>query len=214
MKKIPVLLLVLSSSLTYAQKSPLRFGVKAGGNLSHLGISDKNAFNDSKNSFGFGGYGGGLLEISGPAGSKLKGQVEALFSYHNTKFTYTNDLGKVSSKTNLSQISVPLMIKYFPVPRLSFNAGASVNFNVASSTKTESTINGTKVETKIDNKNDIDRLQTVQVGALVGATYYIHKGFFVDARYNYYFGSMFKKVNDNDPSYRLSAIQLGVGYKF
>lgn len=214
MKKIPVLLLVLSSSaLTYGQKSPLRFGVKAGGNLSRLSISD-NAFADNKNSFGFGAYGGGLLEISGPAGSKLKGQVEALFSYHNAKQKYTGDLGSVTAKTNVSQISVPLMIKYFAIPELSFNAGASVNFNVASKTNVESQVNGNTVKTTIDNKSDIDRLQTVQVGALVGATYYIYKGFFVDARYNYYFGSMFKKINNDDPAYRLSAFQLGVGYKF
>lgn len=212
MKKIPVLLLVLSSSFTYAQKSPLRFGVKAGGNMSRLSISE-NVFNDNKNSFGFGGYAGGLLEISGPAGSKLKGQVEALYAYHSTKHTYSGDVGKVTSKTNLSQISVPLMIKYFPIPRLSFNGGASVNFNVASKTKIESNANGQIFKSTIDNKNDLDRLQTIQVGALVGATYYIHKGFFVDARYNYYFGSMFKK-EVNDAAYRLSAIQLGVGYKF
>ncbi len=178
--------------------------------MSRLSISD-NAFNDNKNSFGFGGYGGGLLEISGPAGSKLKGQVEALYVYHNTKQKYTGDVGKVTAKTNLSQISVPLMIKYFPIPQLSFNGGASVNFNVASKTKITDDVSGETAT--VDNKSDIDRLQTVQIGALVGATYYIYKGFFVDARYNYYFGSMFKKEK-NDPSYRLSAIQLGVGYKF
>ncbi|PSK94509.1 outer membrane beta-barrel protein [Taibaiella chishuiensis] len=217
MKKFPVLLLALSSSaLTYAQeRSPLRFGVKAGGNLSHIGLSDNSAFPGNKNAFGFGAYGGGLLEISGPAGSKFKGQVEALFSYHNAKQKYTNsNLVKMTAKTDLAQISVPIMIKYFVIPQLSFNAGGSVNFNVASRTKTESVSEGNTVTTTINNKSDIDRLQTVQVGALVGATYYIHKGFFVDARYNYYFGSMFKEIKNNDPSYRLSAIQLGVGYKF
>ncbi len=215
MKKFPVLLLALSSSaLTYAQeRSPLRFGVKAGGNLSHLGLSDNSAFPGNKNAFGFGAYGGGLLEISGPAGSKFKGQMEALYSYHNAKQQYNNNLVKVTAKTNLSQISVPLMVKYFIIPQFSINAGGSVNFNVASRTKTESTSEGNTITTSFDNKSDLDRLQTVQVGALAGVTYYIHKGFFVDARYNYYFGSMFKK-EQNDPSYRLSAVQLGVGYKF
>lgn len=138
-----------------------------------------------------------------------------MFSYHNAKQKYTNsNLVKMTAKTDLAQISVPIMIKYFVIPQLSFNAGGSVNFNVASRTKTESVSEGNTVTTTINNKSDIDRLQTVQVGALVGATYYIHKGFFVDARYNYYFGSMFKEIKNNDPSYRLSAIQLGVGYKF
>lgn len=209
MKKL-ILLLLAASTLTttvFAQKrsrSPLRFGIKAGGNLSHLSTSNDPFLGEVKNSFGFGAYGGGFLEVSGPAGSKLKGQVEALYSFHNFKNTYT--LSKISSewKTNLSQISIPVILKYFPIPSLSLNVGPSVNFNLASKTKIGSTT--------IDNK-DPDNLQAIQIGALAGATYYIYKSFFVDARYNYYFGSMFKKEN-NDPSYRVSAIQLGVGYKF
>jgi hypothetical protein len=58
-------------------------------------------------------------------------------------------------------------------------------------------------------------LKTVQVGALAGATYYIYKGFFVDARYNYYFGKMLDQKVNTDPEYKnISAIQLGLGYKF
>lgn len=208
MKKLLILLMMSASAVTYAQKegrSPLRFGVKAGANISHLGISDAGTLGTVSNSFGPGFFAGGLLEISGPAGSKFKGQIEALYSFHNVKNTFT--LASVPSewKTNLSQISIPLMIRYFPIPSLSFNAGPSVNFNLASKTK----VAGTTFD-----HNDLDDLQTIQIGALVGATYYIYKGFFVDARYNYFFGSMLKKDNSNDPSYRLSAIQVGVGYKF
>jgi hypothetical protein len=203
MKKISVILLLAASVSSYAQ-SPLRFGVKAGANISHMGISNS-SFSNLKNSFGPGIYAGGLLEISGPAGSKLKGQIEALYAYHNVKNTFTlNDISS-ERKTSLSQISVPVMVRYFPIPALSFNAGPSVNFNIASKTKVG--------DVTIDNK-DMDNLQTLQIGALVGATYYIYKGFFVDGRYNYYFGSVMKKDGDNDPTYRLSAIQLGLGYKF
>jgi len=203
MKKISVILLLAASVSSYAQ-SPLRFGVKAGANISHMGISNS-SFSDLKNSFGPGFFAGGLLEVSGPAGSKLKGQIEALYSYHNVKNTFTFANISTERKTSVSQISVPVMVRYFPIPALSFNAGASVNFNIASKTKID--------DITIDNK-DLDNLQTLQVGALVGATYYIYKGFFVDARYNYYFGSVMKKDNSNDPSYRLSAIQVGLGYKF
>lgn len=203
MKKLLVILLSAATTYSYAQ-SPLRFGVKGGANISRMGVSNS-ILGDPKNSFGPGFYAGGLLEISGPAGSKLKGQVEALYSFHNVKNTYTLSSVATERKTNLSQISVPLMIRYFPIPALSFNAGASVNFNIASKT--------TVGDLKFDNK-DLNVLQTLQVGALVGATYYIYKGFFVDARYNYYFGSVLKKDKDNDPTYRLSAIQVGLGYKF
>ncbi|WP_118973678.1 porin family protein [Taibaiella koreensis] len=205
MKKLSVILLLAASSAVYAQ-SPLRFGVKAGANISRIGIANSNvSMGKPSSSFGPGVYAGGLLEISGPAGSKLKGQIEALYSYHTVKNTYASGPAKVEQKTNLSQISVPLMIRYFPIPSLSFNAGASVNFNVASKTKVG--------EVTLDH-GDLDDLQTIQVGVLAGATYYIYKGFFVDARYNYFFGSVYKKDKTNDPSYRLSAIQIGLGYKF
>ena len=202
---------ISAEAQTTIGRSPLRVGIKAGGNLSMASFS-ADGYSDIKNKFGFGFYGGGLLELSGPAGSKWKGQLEALFNYHNFKNEYAGGIpmGTVSYKTNLAQISVPVMVKYFIIPQLSVNAGASVNFNLASKTKFTSPLTGGEVTN--DNK-DLDMLNTLQIGALAGATYYIYKGFFVDARYNYYFGSVFK--NDNDaPTYRLSAIQLGIGYKF
>jgi hypothetical protein len=220
MKKLILLLLAVSTvaTTTFAQKeekkSPLRFGLKAGANISHMNVSDNGGFTTEKNSFGFGAYGGGLLEISGPAGSKFKGQVEALFNLHNFKNTYTDPLYKSVDKNTLTQISVPIMLKYFVIPSLSINAGPSVNFNLGAKDKYEETVGTVTTKDEIDYK-DVDALQTIQIGALVGATYYIYKGFFVDARYNYYFGSMTKDIvlGANYKS-NISAIQIGVGYKF
>jgi hypothetical protein len=217
MKKLILLLLAASAitTTTFAQnesRSPLRFGLKAGANISHLNVSDNYGSASEKNSFGIGAFGGGLLEISGPAGSKFKGQVEALFNLHNFKNTYTDPGLTTKDKISLSQISVPIMLKYFVIPSLSINAGPSVNFNIAAKDKYELNAGGI-IEKDEEDIKDADALQTIQVGALVGATYYIYKGFFVDARYNYYFGSM---VKDLTPDYKFatSAIQIGVGYKF
>jgi hypothetical protein len=217
MKKLILLLLAASATTTatFAQnesRSPLRFGLKAGANISHLKIDDNFGALSSKNSFGLGFYGGGLLEISGPAGSKFKGQVEALFNWHNFKNDYTGAGFLTKHKTSLTQISVPIVLKYFVIPSLSINAGPSVNFNIAAKDKYDEDNFGIITKKETDYK-DISKLQTIQIGALVGATYYIYQGFFVDARYNYYFGSM---VKDLTPDYKFatSAIQVGVGYKF
>lgn len=217
MKKLILLLLAASAitTTTFAQnesRSPLRFGLKAGANISHLKINDNYGALSSKNSFGFGAFGGGLLEISGPAGSKFKGQVEALFNWHNFKNDYTGAGYSTKHKTTLTQISVPIVLKYFVIPSLSINAGPSVNFNIAGKDKYDEDNAGIITKKETDYK-DISKLQTIQIGALVGVTYYIYKGFFVDARYNYYFGSM---VKDLTPDYKFatSAIQIGVGYKF
>ena len=210
--------LLLVCSVSSYGKSPLRFGIKAGTDISRLAIANNNAmFNNESTSFGFGFYGGGLLEISGPAGSKFKGQVEALFAQRNFKNSYTTmaDFITIDEKTSLSQISVPVSVKYFIIPSLSVNVGASVNFNLASKTKADASAFNAGGSTEIDNKEQ-DYLQTLQVGALGGITYYIYKGFFVDARYNYYFGKTLDLKNDRSrPGFNnMSSIQIGIGYKF
>jgi opacity protein-like surface antigen len=211
MKKLLLLCLITATatSVNAQKRSPIRFGVKAGANISH-GAYSTDDYNGLKNKFGFGFHAGGLMEISGPAGSKLKGQVEALYNLHGFKNDYNLAIGTASNSTMLHQISVPLMLRYFIIPRFSVNLGPSVNFNLAATRKWENEVGGliTKGET---NLKDTDALQTIQIGALAGATYYIHKGFFVDARYNYYFGSV---LQSNMPTLRLSAIQVGLGYKF
>jgi hypothetical protein len=209
MKKLGLILMMLpllhvTSFAQQTAKSPLRFGLKGGLNLSRAGISNGAPFGSVSNSFGPGFFAGGLLEVSGPAGSKFKGQVEALYSFHTFTNRFTVAGLSTEPNTNLSQISVPVMVRYFPIPSLSVNAGASANVNIASKTD---------VGPLTYDNADLDYLQPVQIGILVGATYYIHKGFFVDARYNYYFGSIFKDSSVR-PSYNLSAIQLGIGYKF
>lgn len=219
MKKIAFMAtaLALVTTVSWAQ-SPLRIGVKGGANLSHMNSTPDNANISEKNRFAPGGYGGFLLEISGPAGSKFKGQIEALYNFHNYDNRYNLsamgvNVADVKQTTTLHQISVPLMVKYFPIPSLSFNAGASVNFNLAAKETFDGSIVGVDVGTD-RNIKDADYLNPVQIGALVGATYYIYNGFFVDGRFNYQFGSMVKQKNDNDPLYRTNDIQLGIGYKF
>lgn len=216
MKKLTILLLLAAAPIVnFAQdRSPIRFGLKAGGNLSHLTIADNDGNSMGSSSFGLGFYGGGLMEISGPAGSKFKGQIEALFNQQNFKNSADVFGLKIDQTTKLSQISVPVMVKYFVIPSLSFNLGASVNFNVAGKDKSKATIDNVATETTT-NLKDNDYLKTLQVGALAGVTYYIYKGLFVDGRYNYYFGKMLDQKTNADPAYKnMSAIQVGVGYKF
>lgn len=217
MKKLSVLCLLAAAPLiNFAQgRSPLRFGLKGGGNLSHMTIADANNNSLGSSSFGLGYYGGGFMEISGPAGSKFKGQIEALYNRHNFKNSYlTSSTGSIKQTTGLNQISVPIMAKYFIIPSLSVNLGGSVNFNLGGKDKVVTTAGSSDITTSADLK-DYDGFKTLQVGALAGVTYYIYKGFFVDGRYNYYFGKMVDIDGPSALAYKnQSAIQLGIGYKF
>lgn len=194
-----------------AQRSPLRFGVKAGGSLSQLNIKNGGDYVPESNSFSPGFYAGALLEISGPAGSKLKGQVEALFQQYFQKNSGHFDGLYRNTTTRISQISVPLMIRYFPIPALSFNAGASVNFNlIAEGDHRYQYISSGEPTPLPFHYGDEDNLQPFQLGVLVGASYYLYKGLFLDARYNYLFGQLTK----SEPRQWVHGFQLGIGYKF
>lgn len=172
----------------------VRGGLKGGLNLSHTTI-DATPYSIKNNGFGPGFYLGGLLEFSQPKGSKLKGQAELLLNYSSVKYSSSNSLG-LNGHMNITQLSMPLGVKYFVTPRFSINGGISLNTHLNGKWKTDA------------GNNSVD-LSKFQVGAYVGATYYIKKGFFIDARYNYYFGDY---IRYNGSS--LGTFQLGIGYKF
>lgn len=195
------------------KRSPLRLGFKAGSNTTFLSQIDPMIEASSRNiTSGF--YGGGLLEISGPAGSKLKGQAEALYQYHKVSRDYNHSLGSSKSVFELQQISIPILMKYFVLPQLSLNAGAAVNFNISAiNTRTSNPLTGPSVSYKVNYK-EINALESLQVNALIGATYYIHKGLFADVRFNPYFGSVTRSSPLMERYHKISTLQIGLGYKF
>lgn len=180
-------------------QSNVRFGVKGGLNLSHAtneyAIPNGPSINNSY--FGPGFYGGGLMEVSFPRGSKVKLQAEALFNYHSL-LNKDNDVNY-----RLGAVSIPVMVKYFPVPDFGLMLGGVANINVLGKAYSES----------LDRVTDIDNLTSFQPGILFGANYYIKKGFFVDARYTYNFGNIVDYTNDNY-KFNYGTISLGIGYKF
>lgn len=204
-----IVLIGLSVFPAAAQRSPVRFGVKAGAGLYQLNFEYKDKLVHGTDLYRLGFYGGALVEISGPAGSKLKGQIEVLFQQHFLR-NHSNAYGlHWQAGTRLSQISVPLMLRYFPIPALSFNAGASVNFNIHG--EGERLFTGYQTPWRDDfNLKGEGNLQPIQFGVLAGASYYIYKGLFVDARYNYLFG----QITISEPKQWLHGFQLGIGYKF
>lgn len=197
------------------QKSPLRLGLKAGSNITAVDMSGDVPIKID-NRLGLGFYGGGLLEISGPAGSKWKGQMEALFNFHTFKYRFSGPSSPlpftVDEGHKVSQISVPIMVRYFVIPQLSFNAGASVNFNLGDKATTNLNVRNGSFQGEWQTPAPGD-LQTIQVGALAGATYYFYKGLFADIRYNYLFGNVYQK-EAGGPSTRMNFLQIGMGYKF
>lgn len=180
-------------------QTDVRFGVKGGLNLSHAKneYTLPNVGTINNKYFGPGFYAGGLMEFSFPKGSLWKLQAEALFNYHSL----LNKDAAVNAR--LGAVSIPVMVKYFPKPNFSLMLGGVANINVLGKYYNEAT------ETVADMAN----MSSFQPGILFGANYYIKKGFFVDARYTYNFGTIVDNSAVNH-AFNYGTISLGVGYKF
>ena len=197
--------LLLMTSSVNAQTS-FRFGIKAGGSLNYSKITYDGQTTSGDSRFGF--YGGGLIEMSPTdPGNQFKIQLEALYSRVN--FRYDDPQNSTSlARLSLNQINVPILGKLFVTPRFSLNLGPTLNFNLSG----KGTLETNEVVTEKKHMTDFN---SFQMGLAAGATYYIHKGFFVDARYTPLFGSVTETADGLDGAHlKTSAIKLGLGYKF
>ena len=192
-------------SLPSMAQTGVRFGIKAGANLNFPSVKYGNISVSGDSRFGF--FGGGLLEISpNTPKNKFKIQLEALYNRVNMQYSGADTLGYSKARINVNQISVPLVAKYFILPQLSINVGPTFNFNL------NATGSMAGADGKFVDAGDADGLKTFQLGLAAGASYYLYKGLFLDARYTPLFGSL----NDDasGEKVKVSAVQLGIGYKF
>lgn len=199
--------LLFTLSGTVSAQTGVRFGIKAGGSLNFSKINYGNLSVNGDSRFGF--FGGGLMEISpNYPENKFKLQLEALYSRVNMQYGISGDqTGTV--QLNVNQINIPLLAKYFILPELSINLGPTFNFNLNGK--------GTLKDEagNITAEEDLDDYNTFQIGLAAGASYYICEGLFIDARYTPIFGSLNKSGEGLDAAgMKMSAIKVGIGYKF
>ncbi|RQO31336.1 hypothetical protein DBR32_05060 [Taibaiella sp. KBW10] len=207
MKKIMLSAVALAALGTTVNAQSVRFGIKGGANFSTAAV--ENTTFDTKAPFGIGGYAGGLAEFSFKKPSdKFKAQLEVNYDFYNLRTKYATPTGDVIGINRVHAISVPLVGKYFITPSFSVFLGPSFNFNLASNANTKS---GSVKSDKLSTKDD---LNTFQLGGVVGANYYIVKGFFVEARYNYITPELYKSSRNVSDFGAIHNIQVGVGYKF
>lgn len=209
MRKFLAVAAVLFISGSVYSQTTVRFGVKAGGNLSFSKITVRNVSVSSDTKLGF--FAGGLLEVSpGYAENKFKVQLEALYNEGNIEYRLPGTDG-LRDKVRLNQIALPLLAKYFICPQFSVNLGPTFNLNLGGNEAVGNDSLGTVQQQDLDG----DDLNTFQIGLAAGATYYVYKGLFIDARYNPVFGQLNKKsADDMNGKLKLSFIQVGIGYKF
>ncbi|MCS3529035.1 porin family protein [Chryseobacterium sp. JUb7] len=192
MKKLFLGFAIAASSLTFAQEkaktstSPVRFGIKAG-----LNVSSINA-DDSKAKAGI--YGGFFANI--PVATSFSVQPELLYNGMGAKHKDFSDV-----RLNLDYISVPVMLQYNVLPELYLEAGPQFSFAINRKIKGD----GGSVDVK-------DFYKGFDLGIGLGAGYYFAQGFGVTARF--VAGATDIIENNNDDAIRNSVFQVGIAYKF
>jgi hypothetical protein len=192
MKKLMLGLAIASSSLAFAQEkakastSPVRFGIKAGLNVSSINSDDAKAK--------AGIYGGFFANI--PVASSFSVQPEVLYNGVGAKNEDFSDV-----RLNLDYISVPVMLQYNILPELYLEAGPQFSFAISRKIKGD----GGSVDVK-------DFYKGFDFGVGLGAGYYFAQGFGVTARF--VAGATDIIENNNDDAIRNSVFQVGVAYKF
>ena len=182
------LFLVGALALFGAMNAQVKYGVKAG-----LNISTLNGDVEGVKSLA-GVYAGGFAQI--PLAAKFTFQPEVVYSTQGAK----QDGG--DGKLNLGYINVPLMFKYAIAEKFNVEAGPQIGFLVSAKEK----YNGHSDDIK-DSVNSVD----FSIG--IGASYDITKNLSADARYNAGVSNIAKDSEDNN-KVRNGVFQIGLGYKF
>ncbi|MBV8327401.1 porin family protein [Chryseobacterium sp.] len=195
MKKIFLGLALVAGTFAFAQKtstntaasSPVRFGLKAGLNISNISNSDTN----SKAGF----YGGVFANI--PVAQDFSVQPEVLYSGMGAKSKYNS-----SDKINLDYIAVPVMFQYNALPNLYVEAGPQFGFLV-----------GAKLKTNSGSLDLKDSTKTFDFGLGLGAGYYFTQNIGVNVRYVAGLTDIAKNRVGGDSS-KNGVFQVGLAYKF
>ncbi|MFS4473023.1 porin family protein [Chryseobacterium sp. T20] len=197
MKKIFLGLALVAGTFAFSQKtststasaSPVRFGVKAGLNISTLSDNDFN----SKAGF----YGGVFANI--PVAQDFSFQPEVMYSGMGAKFKADSD-----AKANLDYISVPLMLQYNALPNLYLEAGPQFSFLVNS-----------KLKYKSNSTDAKDVFKSFDFGIGLGAGYYFTQNIGVTARYVAGLTDVAKNRPDlSEDKAKNGVFQFGLAYKF
>ena len=183
--------------------SQFKFGVKAGYNLSTMKFFDDKL--DSQSYFYVG------LVGEQPVSSKVGIQAEVLYTQLGGKQDFplmqiNNSDVQISSiqfDYQLTQIQIPVSVKYYFIPDLSASVGMNAGFNVSEKVKTQMEVNG-------ETSRNYEGIKSLNLFPFLGAQYQISNRFFVDAKYNF----NFIEIQKGDLPTKVGFLQAGVGYRF
>lgn len=216
MKKLILGIAVLSTSLAFAQtttttttrpmsSSDVRFGIKAGMNVSSL--SKNETLEDQGSKIGFNA--GVFANI--PVAESFSIQPEVLYSQYGDKYDYVVAGNRYSYANHLDYVTVPVMFQYNFIPNLYVEGGPEFGFMVSAKNKAK---NETNNDVLAESGNYKDNFNTFNVGIGLGAGYYFTDNIGITARYVAGVTDIAKDRPANSDAVRNNAFQVGLAYKF
>jgi hypothetical protein len=220
MKKL--LILTIALSLGVGANAQIKYGVKAGLNLSSLSGVESSAGGISVNTLESDGltagfHVGGFVNFS--FGGIIGLQPELLFSIQGGKQKLNSGFGSSSSiDITFDYINVPVLLDIKPLPGLSVLVGPQIGFNVYKSATNESeTISGSDFDVIT---NGSDGFNGIDFAAVIGAQYTFIGHLVLGARYNI---GLTNTMNASDNSsgvnvdvtgWKNNVLQVSVGWIF
>lgn len=202
MKKIFITAALLCLyQLTYSQNYQL--GIKGGFNLSSF-----RGDNDNLNPIA--GFHAGVF-IDYKLSEIFSVQSEILYSGAGAKNSIDTAEGKFRETLRLGYVSVPVMLKYYPVKRLSIGLGGEAGWMVSARVKYDEA--SIVSEAGTCNKCTMDLMEKFTVGIKTGVGYELDKQFIIEARYHLGLTDVYKNNNAVSGTFRNSILQLSIGYK-
>jgi len=204
-KTILTIALTIITLSTVTSQEKIQFGIKGGINFTNMSVD---FLVDKEYKTGF--HIGGLVEI--PFGSKFSLQPEILYSTQGTKGNAVSlanifpGLEPTPVEYNLDYIQVPILAKFYLFDSFSLELGPSFNFLIK-----DEIIYSYSDGTVIHNPGSNDVGETFEFGGVIGVSYKVVSGFFVNFRYNHGFTDALSYDLENSKNY---GFLLGLGYIF
>lgn len=184
----------------------VKFGVKAGPQLTNF-MGDDAEEAESKIGFHVGGYAN--IRFSEQLAFQPELQLSMLGAQNESSETILGTTTKDVVKANLTNINVPLMLKWYAYEGLNFEFGPQVGFNVGAKGKYTRTVTNDEGTSTTDFESDLEDIETVDFGLNIGAGYELPMGLNFGLRYTHGLTDIQKDVDIKN-----SVIALGIGYTF
>ncbi|CAM3392334.1 porin family protein [Aequorivita lipolytica] len=181
-----------------ANSQSLKYGLKAGMNISKFSSNTNDPYSDYNGRVGF--HLGGLLEV--PLNDKFSIQPELLCSFQGANINYGE------RKFTLNYLQLPILGKYYIINGLSAEAGPVLGYLISAKYNATLTSEGGRETVDVT-----ENYKSIDVGLGLGASYKLKSDLFFGLRYN--FGIL--DINDDsvkDSKIKNNVFQISVGYLF